>query len=88
MIRPVSDGKGQYARAEDGSMATTRGGFVGVSPSSELVPGSITEVPGIVGIPSRQVGTSMLTLPQRVGSGGDLVTGGERSAESPGRWWV
>ena len=29
MIRPVSDGKGQYARAADGSIATTRGGFCG-----------------------------------------------------------
>ena len=56
MVRPVSDGKGQYVRATDGSIATTRGGFVGISPSSELVPGSITEVPGIVGIPSARWG--------------------------------
>jgi len=84
MIRPVSDGKGQYARAEDGSIATTRGGFVGVSPSSELVPGSITEVPGIVGDTLAKVGTSMLSLPQRVWDlAVTLVTGGERSAESP-----
>lgn len=84
MVRPVSDGKGQYARAADGSIATTRGGFVGISPSSELVPGSITEVPGIVGDTLGKVGSSMLSLPQRVWDlAVTLVTGGERSAESP-----
>ncbi|WP_314661866.1 site-2 protease family protein, partial [Rothia mucilaginosa] len=84
MIRPVSDGKGQYARAADGSIATTRGGFVGVSPSSELVPGSITEVPAMVGDTLSRVGSSMLSLPQRVWElTVTLVTGGERSAESP-----
>ena len=84
MIRPVSDGKGQYARAADGSIATTRGGFVGVSPSSELVPGSITEVPAMVGDTLSRVGSSMLSLPQRVWElTVTLVTGGERSVESP-----
>lgn len=71
-------------RAADGSIATTRGGFVGVSPSSELVPGSITEVPAMVGDTLSRVGSSMLSLPQRVWElTVTLVTGGERSVESP-----
>ena len=48
--------------------------------SSELVPGSITEVPAMVGDTLSRVGSSMLSLPQRVWElTVTLVTGGERS---------
>ena len=70
MIRPVSDGKGQYARKPRTARCDDPGGFVGF-PSSELVPGSITEVPRIVGDTLAKVGTSMLAAARMVGSGGD-----------------
>lgn len=85
LMRPVVDEQtGQYARNEDGSFKTVNGGFVGISPTSELVPGSLADVPASVGNTLGRIAASMWSLPQRVWDlGVTLVTNGDRDVNSP-----
>ena len=85
LVRPVVDEQtGQYARNEDGSFKTVSGGFVGISPTSELKPGNLSDVPPNVGHTLARIAGSMWSLPQRVWDlGVTLVTNGDRDANSP-----
>lgn len=57
---------GELVLNNDGSMVTEAVGFVGIEPLSELVPGSITEVPVAVGDTLWAVSKAIVYLPQRL----------------------
>ncbi len=84
-VRPVyNDLTGQYERDADGSYQTQAVGFIGVSPRSQLQPGSIDQVLPTVGQNMQQIGAALIKLPARVyGVAVTLVSNGERDADSP-----
>ena len=82
--RPVLDAEGRTQTDEDGRLITREVGFIGVSPSSELVPGSVTEVPGVLGESVGGIFRTMATLPMRVWDVGvALFTDAPRPVDSP-----
>jgi membrane-associated protease RseP (regulator of RpoE activity) len=64
--RPVVADDGSYKKNSDGSLVTDRVGFAGITPTSTLVPQSITTVPGFVGNALGQTFGVIVTLPARV----------------------
>lgn len=84
-VRPVYDETtGQPLKNSDGSYQTTEVGFIGVGPTSALVPGSVSEVPGAVASSLTTIYSSVWKLPAKVyGVAKTLVTNGERAADSP-----
>jgi membrane-associated protease RseP (regulator of RpoE activity) len=78
------DSSGAPVLNEDGSYATTEGGFLGVAPVQDLVPQPVTVVPGLVA--DGVVGTArvLLRLPQYMVGVADAAFGaGERDPEGP-----
>ena len=57
---------GQVVIGKDGKPVTEAVGFLGLSPTTELVPQSITVVPGLVGRSLQSVGGVLLQLPQKM----------------------
>ncbi|MDY3049579.1 MAG: site-2 protease family protein [Rothia sp. (in: high G+C Gram-positive bacteria)] len=84
-VRPVYDElSGSYLKNPDGTYQTQQVGFIGISPSSQLVPGSIDQVIPTVGQSLERIGASLLKLPVRVyGVAQTLLTNGQREADSP-----
>lgn len=83
--RPViNEATGAYEKNEDGSYKTTDVGFIGVSPSTELVPGSVGDILPTVGQQMKSIYASVLRLPVRVFETAQvLVTNGERDINGP-----
>ena len=78
------DDAGEPVLNDDGTYATTEGGFLGVGPTQDLVPQPVTVVPGLVG--DAVVGTVrvLVRLPQYMVGVADAAFGaGERDAEGP-----
>ncbi|MDO4917394.1 MAG: site-2 protease family protein [Rothia sp. (in: high G+C Gram-positive bacteria)] len=84
-VRPIfNDLTGQYEKNSDGTYKTEQVGFAGIGPTSELKPGSSSEVLPTVGANLHQIGTTIIKLPARVfGVAQAVVTNGERAADSP-----
>ncbi|MEZ0449677.1 M50 family metallopeptidase [Cellulomonas sp. ICMP 17802] len=68
--RPVYDEAGEPVLDDAGKPTTTSVGFLGVSPSQEMVRQPVLSVPGVVASTTWQTMTVVATLPARVG---DLV---------------
>ena len=83
--RPVVDEKTrEYVRNDDGSFKMMTGGFIGISPTSEMVPGSLGDVMPNVGDTLGRIAHSMWSLPQRVWElGVNLFSNQERDENSP-----
>ena len=74
----------EYVRNDDGSFKMMTGGFIGISPTSEMVPGSLGDVMPNVGDTLGRIAHSMWSLPQRVWElGVNLFSNQERDANSP-----
>ena len=84
-VRPVYDETtGEPLKNSDGTYQTVEVGFIGVGPTSEMVPGNITEVPGTVASSLKTIYSSVWKLPAKVfGVAKTLATNGERAADSP-----
>lgn len=83
--RPVmNETTGTYEKNEDGSYKTTDVGFIGVSPSTELVPGTAGDILPTVGEQMKSIYSSVLRLPARgFETARVLVTNGERDVNGP-----
>jgi membrane-associated protease RseP (regulator of RpoE activity) len=82
--RPVLDKNGDPVLNGDGSIKTTTAGFLGVSPSSEFVPQSITTVPGVLGDYLKQTAGVIVRIPEKmVGVAKAAFGGGERDPNGP-----
>lgn len=82
--RPVLDASGLPVLDDAGQYETVPVGFIGVGPTRELVPGSITEVPAVVGQTFGQIVGVIVKLPVRLWEvGAALFTDQERPADSP-----
>lgn len=82
--RPVVDSSGVPQKDADGKMRTHEVGFIGISPEQALEPGSISDVPPVIGQTFSQIGHVIITLPVRVWDVGvALLTHQERPADSP-----
>jgi len=64
--RPQLDSDGNVVRDDDGSPVLVDVGFLGVSPTSELVPQPITSVPRIVGDSLWRTAGVVLNIPQKM----------------------
>ena len=64
--RPKLDGDGEPMVNADGEAVLERVGFLGVSPTTDLVPQPITAVPGIVGISLAKTAGVVLQIPQKM----------------------
>lgn len=84
-VRPVADElTGTYLTNPDGSYQTQEVGFIGISPATELTPGTVGEVLPTVGQSLQRIGATLIKLPARVyGVAVTLVTNGERDINSP-----
>jgi membrane-associated protease RseP (regulator of RpoE activity) len=82
--RPVVDAAGLPVLDDSGAYETQRVGFIGVGPTQELQPGSISEVPGVIGQTFGQIAGVIVKLPVRLWEvGAALFTDQERPADSP-----
>lgn len=83
--RPILDDlTGTYLTNSDGSYKTQEVGFIGISPATELTPGTVGEVLPTVGQSLQRIGATLIKLPVRVyGVAVTLVTNGERDINSP-----
>lgn len=82
--RPVTDAAGNPTRDANGQYVTEDVGFIGISPRQDLQPGSIAEVPPVIGQTFAQIGGVIVKLPVRVWEVGvALFTQQERPADSP-----
>nr|WP_237188566.1 site-2 protease family protein [Rothia nasimurium] len=84
-VRPVYDElTGTYVKNEDGSYQTQEVGFIGISPTTELTPGTVGDVLPTVGQSLERIGATLVKLPVRVyGVAETLITNGERDVNSP-----
>lgn len=64
--RPRVDPQGVVMTGPDGRPLTDRVGFLGVSPSSELVPQPVTEVPGVLWTGLKATAGVVLRIPQKM----------------------
>ncbi len=64
--RPRVDAQGVVVTGADGTPLTDRVGFLGVSPSSELVPQSVTAVPGVLWTGLKATAGVVLRIPQKM----------------------
>lgn len=75
---------GAVETAPDGTVLTDTVGFLGVTPTAELVPQPVTAVPGFVAEQTWNVAKIVLTLPQRmVGVAQAAFGSGERDPNGP-----
>jgi membrane-associated protease RseP (regulator of RpoE activity) len=82
--RPVFDADGNPVMAADGEVATEKVGFLGVTPSRDLVPQPITEVPGYIGTSLAQTAGVVLRIPEKmVGVAKAAFGSGERDPTGP-----
>lgn len=82
--RPRVDDVGQLVTDPDGRPLTDRVGFLGVSPSSELVPQPISAVPGVLGTGISRTAGVVLRIPQKmVGVAQAAFGSGERDPNGP-----
>lgn len=84
-VRPVMDElTGTYRTDREGNLETVDVGFIGISPETELTPGTVGEVLPTVGQSLERIGATLIRLPARVyGVAQTLVTNGERDINSP-----
>lgn len=84
-VRPVMDELlGTYTVDSDGNLETVDVGFIGISPKTELTPGTVGEVLPTVGQSLERIGATLIKLPARVyGVAQTLLTNGERDINSP-----
>jgi membrane-associated protease RseP (regulator of RpoE activity) len=64
--RPVFDADGNPVVRSDGTVVTEKVGFLGVTPSRDLVPQPITEVPGYIGSALAQTAGVVLRIPEKM----------------------
>ncbi|MBI9115544.1 M50 family metallopeptidase [Sanguibacter suaedae] len=64
--RPVLDGTGVVVVGPDGEPRTRQIGYLGIGPTQELQPQSITVVPGMIGERLEATAVAIATLPQRM----------------------
>lgn len=82
--RPVTDASGAPVKDANGKYKTHDVGFVGIGPRQELTPGSISDVPPVLGQTLTQIGGVIIKLPVRLWDVGTaLFTDKERPADSP-----
>ncbi|WP_188359828.1 M50 family metallopeptidase [Rothia aerolata] len=83
--RPIlNDLSGQFEKNADCTYQTEDVGFIGISPTTELKPGSVSEVLPAVGQSMQQMGSALVKLPVKVyGVAETLVTNGQRAEDSP-----
>lgn len=82
--RPRVDDEGQLVTGADGQPLTDRVGFLGVSPSSELVPQPVSAVPGVLGTGISRTAGVVLRIPQKmVGVAQAAFGSGERDPNGP-----
>lgn len=82
--RPQTDPAGLPVRDAQGNYVLRDVGFIGVSPVQDLQPGSITEVPGVIGQSFSSIAGVIIKLPVRVWEVGvALFTDQQRPADSP-----
>jgi membrane-associated protease RseP (regulator of RpoE activity) len=80
----VFDADGNPVMAADGQVATEKVGFLGVTPSRDLVPQPITEVPGYIGTSLAQTAGVVLRIPEKmVGVAKAAFGSGERDPTGP-----
>ena len=78
------DDEGQLVTGADGQPLTDRVGFLGVSPSSELVPQPVSEVPGVLWSGLSRTAGVVLRIPQKmVGVAQAAFGSGERDPNGP-----
>jgi membrane-associated protease RseP (regulator of RpoE activity) len=82
--RPVFDGKGEPVVRSDGSVVTEQVGFLGVTPTRDLVRQPITAVPAYIGTALGQTAGVVLQIPQKmVGVAQAAFGSGERDPTGP-----
>jgi membrane-associated protease RseP (regulator of RpoE activity) len=82
--RPVVGKDGQAVKDADGEVRTRPVGFLGISPDSEMVPQSITTVPGVLGDYLARTAGVVLRIPEKmVGVAKAAFGGGERDPNGP-----
>lgn len=82
--RPVTDDEGQVVTGADGQPRTERVGFLGISPSYELQPQPITEVPGVLWDGLTRTAGVVLRIPQKmVGITQAAFGSGQRDPNGP-----
>lgn len=84
-VRPVMDElTGTYKVDGDGNLETVDVGFIGISPETQLTPGTVGKVLPTVGQSLERIGATLIKLPARVyGVAQTLLTNGERDINSP-----
>jgi len=82
--RPRVDDQGQVVTGADGRPLTDRVGFLGVSPSSELVPQPVGAVPGVLWTGLTRTAGVVLRIPQKmVGVAQAAFGSGQRDPNGP-----
>jgi membrane-associated protease RseP (regulator of RpoE activity) len=82
--RPRVDDAGQLVTGPNGQPLTDRVGFLGVTPSAELVPQPVTEVPGVLWTGLTATAGVVLRIPQKmVGVAQAAFGSGERDPNGP-----
>ena len=82
--RPRVDDTGQLVTGPNGQPLTDRVGFLGVTPSAELVPQPVTEVPGVLWTGLTATAGVVLRIPQKmVGVAQAAFGSGERDPNGP-----
>ena len=80
----VDETTGELLTGADGAVLTDRVGFLGVSPSTELVPQSVTAVPGVLWTGLTRTAGVVLQIPQKmVGVAQAAFGSGERDPNGP-----
>jgi membrane-associated protease RseP (regulator of RpoE activity) len=64
--RPIFDADGNPVYGSDGKLVLENVGFLGVTPSRDLVPQPVTEVPGFIGSALAQTAGVVLRIPEKM----------------------
>jgi membrane-associated protease RseP (regulator of RpoE activity) len=82
--RPVFDDDGNPVIGSDGEVVTEKVGFLGVTPSRDLVPQPVSEVPGYIGTALAQTAGVVIRIPEKmVGVAKAAFGSGERDPTGP-----
>jgi membrane-associated protease RseP (regulator of RpoE activity) len=82
--RPVVDSEGEIVVGADGRPLLDKVGFLGVTPTRELVPQPITEVPSVIGTALGQTAGVVVRIPEKmVGVARAAFGDGERDPNGP-----
>ena len=82
--RPVFDAEGNPVIGSNGQVVTEKVGFLGVTPSRDLVPQPVSEVPGYIGTALGQTAGVVLRIPEKmVGVAKAAFGSGERDPTGP-----